>query len=162
MTGAELPTTIVGLIGLAIVTLGGIIHLRIQQQTTSRQVRDAAGKINEVHEQTVNDHRNKSNMRDDLDTTRDATGEIYNVVRDMQDRQIAQDALVHDMRERQMAQGRELGGMRADMTGVRADMTGVRTDLTAVNERLNDERNRSINADEQLWRAILNRPPAAE
>lgn len=147
MTGVELPTTIVGLIGLAIVTVGGIIHLRIQQQIASRQIRETAGKVDEMHEQTVNDHRQKSNMRDDLDKTRDsaaatqdATGEIYNVVRDIQ--------------ERQMAQGRELGGMRADMTGVRADMTGLRTDVTSVSKELHDERQRSIETDASLWRAL--------
>ena len=147
MTGVELPTTIVGLIGLAIVTVGGIIHQRIQQQIVSRQIRDTAGKVNEMHEQTVNDHRRKSNMRDDLDKTRDATiathdttHDIYNAVRDMQ--------------ERQMAQGRELSGMRADMSGVRADMTGLRTDVTSVSKELHDERQRSIETDASLWRAI--------
>lgn len=148
---AEIPTTIIGLIGVTVITVGGLIKLRMEQKVQGR-------KVDEMHEQTVNDHQNKSNMRDDLDKTRDtsiathdAASEIYNVVRDIQ--------------ERQMAQGRELGGMRADMTGVRADMTGVRadmtglrTDITGVNSRLSDEQKRSIEADEQLWRAILNRP----
>lgn len=137
---AEIPTTIIGLIGVTVITVGGLIKLHMEQKVQGR-------KVNEMHEQTVNDHQNKSNMRDDLDKTRattmathDATGEIYNVVRDIQ--------------ERQMAQGRELGGMRADMTGVRADMTGLRTDVTSVSKELHDERQRSIETDASLWRAI--------
>lgn len=143
---AELPTTIVGLVGLAIVTIGGIIHLRVQQSVTSR-------KVSEVHEQTVNDHMNKTNLRDDLDETRDATIATHDGVSEIRN-------IVRDIQERQMAQGRELGGMRVDMTGVRADMTGVRTDLTGVNQRLHDERERSIRTDEQLWRAIQDCPSA--
>lgn len=146
----ELPTTIIGLIGLAIITVGGIYKLRLEQKTTNRRMRATESKINEMHEQTVNDHTLSTNMREDLDTardnavaSRDNTEDIYNIARDIQ--------------ERQMAQGRELFGMRADMTSVRVDMTGMRTDLTGVNERLHDERKRSIQADEQLWRAFITR-----
>lgn len=151
----ELPGDYIQLTAVVIIVLapivGGLVHLRMQQSATNK-------KINEVHEQTVNDHQQKSNLRDDMDTTRDATL----TTRDTVD---ALYSIMRDVQERQMAQGRELGGMRADMTGVRADMTGMRTDITGVNERLNDERKRSISTDEQLWRAILNRaatdgPPA--
>ncbi|MDQ2636161.1 MAG: hypothetical protein M3Y83_04690 [Actinomycetota bacterium] len=154
MTG-EPPTTVIGLLALIIVTLGGIVHLRIQQQITSRQVRDSAGKIDEMHEQTVNDHQQQSNLREDLDTTRDATIASHDVVSEIRE-------IARDMQERQMAQGREIFGLRTDITGVRTDVSGLRTDVSAVNERLHDERERSIRTDESLWRAIQNRPPAAE
>jgi len=149
---ADMPTTIIGLIGLAIITIGGIYKVRLEQKNANRRLRATAFKVDEMHEQTVNHHdKEQTNLREDIDTTRDSavaarstTDEIYNVVRDMQ--------------ERQMAQGRELGGMRTDMTGMRTDMTGLRTDITAVNQRLHDERQRSIAADESLWRAVRRGP----
>jgi len=127
VTGGELPTTIIGLAGLVILVVvpvaGGLMRLRLQQSVTSQQLR-------EVHEQTVNDHQQKSNLRDDIDLIRD-------IVRDIQDRQIAQSR---------------------DITGMRADITGVRADITGVSQELHDERQRSIETDRQLWRAVLDRP----
>lgn len=132
MTGGELPTTIIGLAGLVILVVvpvvGGLMRLRLQQSIASQQLR-------EVHEQTVNDHAQKSNLRDDIDLIRD-------IVRDIQDRQIAQSR---------------------DITGMRADITGVRADITGVSQELHDERQRSIETDQQLWQAVLERsdkPPA--
>ena len=145
---AELPTTKIQLIGqivtavVAIATLVGTIIVR-------REGRD-------VHEQTVNDHdKKKTNLRVDVDTARDhavaaseTAADIHTIVRDMQDRQIAQDAKLDA----------KLDALRADL---RADITAARTDITDVSRELNDERKRSIDADESLWRAIRrNRPPS--
>ena len=148
LTIDQLPRGGIELAGLAIITIGGVIHLLIQQRAGNKRLR-------EVHEQTVNDHKSKSNMRDDLDTTRDATLASHDVVSEIRD-------ITRDMQERQMAQGREIFGLRTDMTGIRTDMTGLRTDVTGVNDRLSHERERSIRTDEALWRAIQDRPPADE
>lgn len=126
MTGGELPTTIISLAGLVILVvvpvLGGLIRIRMQQSITSKQLR-------EVHEQTVNEHAQKSNLRDDIDLIRD-------IVRDIQDRQIAQ--------------SRHIMGLLSDIASVRAD-------ITAVSRELHDERHRSIEVDQQLWQAVLER-----
>nr|WP_046286992.1 hypothetical protein [Mycobacterium sp. UM_NZ2] len=166
MTG--LPTTLIELAGYALVVVapiaGGLIKIQLELKkdrahakatraevtATRAEVRDAVGKINEVHEQTVNDHLSKSNLRDDLDTARDATTATHDRVGEIRE-------IARDIQERQMAQGRELGGLRADMNGVRADMTGIRTDITGVSKELHDERQRSIETDASLWRAITAR-----
>lgn len=126
----ELPTNRTGLIGLVIFVvapiLGGLIHLRMQQSITSKQV-------NEVHEQTVNDHQTKTNLRDDIDRALAIVDEVRTIVRDVQDRGVDQ---------------------QRDIRGIRADLGGIRTDITAVSRELHDERERSIKADESLWRAI--------
>ena len=60
MTNAELPTTVVGLISLALITMGGIWRVRSEQRSQGKQVA-------EVHNQIRNDHPQRPNMRDDLD-----------------------------------------------------------------------------------------------
>ena len=147
----ELPKNWPQVCGL--ITILGYMVWRDWRKGVVEASRDV--KLDEMYEQTVNDHSQQSNMRDDIDITRDATiathdttDDIYNVVRDMQ--------------ERQMAQGRELFGMRADMTGVRADMTSVRADVTSVSKELHDERQRSIETDASLWRSITGRGDSDE
>lgn len=60
MNNAELPTTIIGLVSLAIITVGGIWRVRTAQTEQGTQVR-------EVHAQVRNDHPDRPNMRDDMD-----------------------------------------------------------------------------------------------
>ena len=136
-----LPANGIELIGLAIITIGGLISLRLQAASASKQLAAANDqlttahrKISEMHEQVRNDHPQTPNLRDDLDTTRDTTSDIHAIVRDMQDRQIAQDAKLDS----------KLDALRSDL----------RADITASRQELHDERERSISADQSLWRAI--------
>ncbi|OMB83308.1 hypothetical protein A5746_30315 [Mycolicibacterium conceptionense] len=57
-------------------------------------------KTNEIHEQTVNDHGMKSNMRDDIDEIRE---------------------LVKDISDRQVDQGRDIRGLRKDVGELRGE-----------------------------------------
>lgn len=142
----SLPATGIELVGLAILTLGGLISLRIQTSNANKQLTAANRKITEMHEQVRNSHPQQPNMRDDLDTTRDTASDIHAIVRDMQDRQIAQDAKL----------GTKLDALRADL---RADITATRADINGVRTELHDERERSISVDASLWRAINSRTP---
>lgn len=130
MTGAEFPTTIIGLVGLAIVTIGGIVHLRIQQSVQGR-------KVSEVHEQVRNDHGSQPNLRDDID-------DIRGIVRDIQDRTIASE--------------RDVTGMRLDVHGLRQELHDERDRSISTDDRilgeLRDERERSIITDNELLRHI--------
>ena len=60
MNNAELPTTIIGLVSLAIITVGGIWRVRSAQSEQGSQMR-------EVHSQIRNDHPSRPNMRDEMD-----------------------------------------------------------------------------------------------
>ena len=60
MNNAELPTTLVGLVSLAIITIGGIWRVRSAQTEQGHQVK-------EVHAQIQNDHPHRPNMRDEMD-----------------------------------------------------------------------------------------------
>lgn len=134
----QLPGNGIELIGLAIITLGGVISLRMQAQITNR-------KIAEMHEQVRNDHPKQPNLRHDLDETRDATVVTRDMTVDMY-------AILRDVQDRQIAQDQRLTAMGINITGARSDITGVSLEL-------HDERQRSITVDEQLWRAILDRLP---
>lgn len=146
MNVPSLPGNGIELIGLAIITIGGLISLRIQAEAASRQLKSANRKITEMHEQVRNSHPQAPNMRDDLDTTRDTASDIHTIVRDMQDRQIAQDAKLDT----------KLDALRSDL---RADITAARADITSVSRELHDERERSISVDASLWRAISGHLP---
>lgn len=137
MTGAELPTTIIGLASLVAVIVGGLIHLRLQQRTTSRQ-------ISEVHEQVRNDHPGSPNLRDDLDDMRD-------MLRDMQDRSIAH--------------GQDLAGIRGWIKTVDRKVDRVDHKIDTETERsitkddhihteLRDDRERTIIAINELRTGI--------
>lgn len=130
MNGAELPTTIIGLASLVIVTVGGLIHLRWQQRTTSQQ-------ISEVHRQVRNDHPESPNLRDDMDDIR---------------------AIVRDIQDHTIGQGRDLTAIRVDVSGVRHELhdeidRSKSADKQIANE-LRDERRRSIIADTDLARRV--------
>lgn len=151
----ELPTTLISLAGYTVFVAAplaaALIKIRIELKAASARatetrndVKAAVGKIDEMHEQVRNDHPQQPNLRHDLDLTLDAAADIYAIVRDMQDRQIAQDAKLDA----------KLDALRADLRG---DVQGLRTDMTEVSRELHDERKRSIEADESLWRAIPNR-----
>jgi len=87
---------IIAAIGTIVV---GVITVRGQKKGAAR-----AGKIdaktNEIHEQTVNDHGMKSNMRDDIDEIRE---------------------LVKDISDRQVDQGRDIRGLRKDVGELRGE-----------------------------------------
>lgn len=141
---SELPTTTIQLIGqivtavVAIATLVGTIIVR-------RDGRD-------VHEQTVNDHdKKKTNLRVDVDTARDhavaaseTAADIHAIVRDMQDRQIAQDAKLDA----------KIDALRVDL---RADITGSRADITGLSQELLADRERTAGAIDSLWKVINDR-----
>lgn len=55
----QLPTDIIGLMGVLILTVGGYFKYRFDKAQSL--------KVKEVHEQIRNDHPNKPNMRDDID-----------------------------------------------------------------------------------------------
>jgi hypothetical protein len=85
---------IIAAIGTIVV---GVITVRGQKKGAAR-----AGKIdaktNEIHEQTVNDHGMKSNMRDDIDEIRE---------------------LVKAVSDRQIDQSRDIRGIRTDVGELR-------------------------------------------
>lgn len=104
------PDDTMGLLGLVVVNAAaiiaavgtivvGVITVRGQKKGAAR-----AGKIdaktNEIHEQTVNDHATKSNMRDDIDEIRE---------------------LVKDISDRQISQGRDIRGLRTDVGELRGE-----------------------------------------
>lgn len=88
--------SIIAAIGVIIV---GVLTVRGQKKGAAR-----AGKIdaktNEIHEQTVNDHRGKSNMRDDVDEIRD---------------------LLKAVSDRQISQGHDIRGLRTDVGELRGE-----------------------------------------
>lgn len=93
---------IIAAIGTIVV---GVITVKGQKRGRARaRVSDAA--IGEIHEQTVNDHALKSNLRDDVD-------EIREIVKDMADRQISY--------------GQDIRGIRTDVGELRgADREAAR------------------------------------
>lgn len=143
-----LPANGFELIGFAILVLGGLIQLRLQQKASSRQLAAATRKIDDMHEQVRNDHPVQPNLRHDLDATRDSALATHAAVADIH-------AIVRDVQDRQIAQSRDITGMRTDISGVRADLTGV-------SRELHDERQRSIETDASLWRAINSRSPTTD
>ncbi len=104
--------SIIAAIGVIIV---GVITVRGQKKGAAR-----AGKIdaktNEIHEQTVNDHRGKSNMRDDVDEIR----ELLKVVSD-----------------RQLDQSRDIRGIRTDVGELRGADRVAQQEHTDLVRRLN-------------------------
>ena len=71
--------------------------------------------VNDVHKQTVNDHPEEENMRDQLDR--------------MEKAQKRQDGLLLAMNQRSMEQGRDITGLREDVGAVREDVGGLRGEL---------------------------------
>ena len=59
----QLPTDLIGLLGVALLTIGGYFKYRFDKAQSL--------KVKEVHEQIRNDHPNKPNMRDDIDKISD-------------------------------------------------------------------------------------------
>lgn len=104
--------SIIAAIGVIIV---GVLTVRGQKKGAAR-----AGKIdaktNEIHEQTVNDHRGKSNMRDDVDEIRD---------------------LLKAVSDRQISQGHDIRGLRTDVGELRGEDRAARTEHDDLVRRLN-------------------------
>ena len=104
--------SIIAAIGVIIV---GVLTVRGQKKGAAR-----AGKIdaktNEIHEQTVNDHRGKSNMRDDVDEIRD---------------------LLKAVSDRQISQGHDIRGLRTDVGELRGEDRSARTEHDDLVRRLN-------------------------
>ncbi|MFV8266505.1 hypothetical protein ACNQR9_26160 [Mycolicibacterium peregrinum] len=104
--------SIIAAIGVIIV---GVLTVRGQKKGAAR-----AGKIdaktNEIHEQTVNDHRGKSNMRDDVDEIRD---------------------LLKAVSDRQISQGHDIRGLRTDVGELRGEDRVARTEHDDLVRRLN-------------------------
>lgn len=104
--------SIIAAIGVIIV---GVLTVRGQKKGAAR-----AGKIdaktNEIHEQTVNDHRGKSNMRDDVDEIRD---------------------LLKAVSDRQISQGHDIRGLRTDVGELRGEDRAAQTEHDDLVRRLN-------------------------
>ncbi|OCB42130.1 hypothetical protein A5721_28895 [Mycobacterium vulneris] len=96
-----IPSTIAA-IGTVVV---GVLTVRGQKKGAARAGQIDA-KTNEIHEQTVNDHGAKSNMRDDIDEIRE---------------------LVKDISDRQVDQGRDIRGLRTDIGELRGEDRSARS-----------------------------------
>ncbi|MEW2478744.1 DUF2746 domain-containing protein [Mycobacterium sp. NPDC049093] len=125
-TAAEVgynPDDGIDLAGLFIIwglpTLGTVI---VGWLTVRGQIKGAARarkidtKTAEIHEQTVNDHRGKSNLRDDLDEIRD---------------------MVKDISDRQLDQSRDIRGIRTDVGELRGADRDAHQEHTDLVRRLN-------------------------
>ena len=77
----------------------GVITVRGQRRGRARAKRTDE-KTDEIHEQTVNDHRGRSNMRDDIDEVRE---------------------MLKDIGDRQVSQGRDIRGLRDDVGELRGE-----------------------------------------
>ncbi|WAY18381.1 DUF2746 domain-containing protein [Mycolicibacterium fortuitum] len=117
------PDDGIDLLGLLIIwgvpTLGTIIvgWLTVRGQMQGRaRARKIDAKTTEIHEQTVNDHITKSNLRDDIDEIRD---------------------LVKVMSDRQVDQSRDIRGLRKDVGELRGEDRAARTEHDDLVRRLN-------------------------
>lgn len=103
-------------------TIAAVATIRGQHKGKERWKRDREDVVEirdnarEIHEQTVNDHAAKSNMRDDIDEIRE---------------------LVKDMSDRQIAYGRDIRGIRADVGELRGADRDARTEHDDLVRRLN-------------------------
>lgn len=88
----------------AIIAAIGVIILNVITVRGQKKGAARAGKIdaktNEIHEQTVNDHRGRSNMRDDVDEIRE---------------------LLKAVSDRQISQGHDIRGLRTDVGELRGE-----------------------------------------
>lgn len=95
MAIVALPS-IIAAVGTVVV---GVLTVRGQKKGAARAGRIDA-KTDEIHEQTVNDHMSKSNLRDDIDEIRE---------------------LVKDISDRQVDQSRDIRGLRQDVGELRGE-----------------------------------------
>ena len=100
--------SIIAAVGVIIV---GVITVRGQKRGRERWKGDRK-MLNDVHRQTVNDHPEEENMREQLDR--------------IEQKQNALHGQVSEMRSRQIDQGRNIGDIRADIGGIRDDVGDLR------------------------------------
>lgn len=93
----------------------GYLTVRGQIQGKAR-ARKIDAKTTEIHEQTVNDHISKSNLRDDIDEIRD---------------------MLKDMSDRQVDQSRDIRGLRTDVGELRGEDRSARAEHADLVRRLN-------------------------
>lgn len=108
----QLPLNGVELAGLAIITIGSLTQLRIQQKVTNRRVSANADKIDEVHEQVRNDHPRLPNLRDDIDAISEMVREGLDNIRG------------------------DIRGVHKDISQLHGSIGGVRRELHEEIERL--------------------------
>lgn len=104
--------SIIAAIGVIIV---GVITVKGQRRGRDRAKKTDA-KTDAIHEQTVNDHASKSNLRDDIDEIRD---------------------IVKDIADRQTANGHDIRGIRTDVGELRGADRDARADHDDLVRRLN-------------------------
>ena len=100
----------------------GVITVRGQRKGKERWKGDRK-MLNDVHRQTVNDHPEEENMREQLDR--------------MEQQQRALRGDVHEVRARQIDQGRDIGGIRDDVGGLRGEQRDDRGNLRDLETRIN-------------------------
>ena len=120
-TAAEVynPDDTIDLLGLLIIglpaSLPAIAALVVVVRGQRRGVRRWKGDrklLNDVHKQTVNDHPEEENMREQLDR--------------IEHKQNALHGEFSEMRSRQIDQGRNMGVIRDDIGGIRDDVGDLR------------------------------------
>ena len=104
--------SIIAAVGVIILN---VITVRGQKRGRARAKRTDA-KTDEIHEQTVNDHRGRSNMRDDLDEIRD---------------------MVKEVSDRQIGQTRDIRGLREDVGELRGEDRAAHANHADLVRRLN-------------------------
>ena len=107
---SNLPAIIAAVAGCSAL----VVALRGQRKGKERW-KDDRKVLDDVHKQTVNDHPEEENMRDQLDR--------------MEKAQKRQDGLLLAMNQRSMEQGRDITGLREDVGAVREDVGGLRGEL---------------------------------
>lgn len=113
----QLPTDIIGLVGVALITIGGYFKYRFDKAQSL--------KVGEMHEQISNDHPNKPNMRDDIDALSEMVRKgLDNIRGDIRG--------VH----------KDISGLHGAVGGVRRELHVEIERSIRVDERLNDRVNR--------------------
>lgn len=117
------PDDGIDILGLIIIwgvpTLGTVIvgWLTVRGQIKGvARARKIDAKTDEIHEQTVNDHGSKSNLRDDIDEIRE---------------------LLKDMSDRQVDQSRDIRGLRQDVGELRGEDREARAAQVDFERRVN-------------------------
>ncbi|AEN79887.1 hypothetical protein SEA_PURGAMENSTRIS_27 [Mycobacterium phage Purgamenstris] len=146
------PDDTIGLLGLVVANGGsiiaaigtivvGVITVRGQRKGRDRWSSDRET-LREIHEETVNSHRGKSNMREDLDKVLDGITALQHgqelqaaAITALQQGQEAQAAAVSELRRGQDAQTVATRDLQRDVGGIREEIRTERRERIAGDER---------------------------
>ncbi|ULN72312.1 hypothetical protein [Mycolicibacterium smegmatis] len=136
-TAAEVynPDDTIDLLGLFIIGLPGSlpaiaalwVAIRGQRKGRDRWSRDHET-LREIHEETVNSHRGKSNMREDLD-------KVLAGIAALQHGQEAQAAAISELQQGQEASAVAIRDLQRDVGGIREEIRTERRERIAGDER---------------------------